>query len=77
MYIYIAKIIFADGILESRREAERNFTYLKIYMAAKNLLLFTGGYYVRLQRDIMLQRGPERGGSVFLKLLVSRTLKWE
>ena len=46
-------------------------------MAAKNLLLFTGGYYVRLQRDIMLQRGPEMGGSVFLKLLVSRTLIWE
>ena len=77
MYIYIAKIIFADWILESRREAERNFTYLKIYMAAKNLLSFTEGYYVRLQRDIMLQRGPEMGGSVFLKLLVSRTLIWE
>ena len=48
-----------------------------MYMAAKNLLLFTGGYYVRLQRDIMLQRGPEMGGGVFLKLLVSRTLIWE
>ena len=46
-------------------------------MAAKNLLSFTEGYYVRLQRDIMLQRGPEMGGNVFLKLLVSRTLIWE
>ena len=46
-------------------------------MAAKNLLSFTEGYYVRLQRDIMLQRGPEMGRGVFLKLLVSRTLIWE
>ena len=53
------------------------FYIFKIHMAVKNLLSFTEGYYVRLQRDIMLQRGPEMGGSVFLKLLVSRTLKWE
>ena len=48
-----------------------------MYMAAKNLLSFTEGYYVHLQGDIMLQRGPEMGGNVFLKLLVSGTLIWE